>query len=103
MIQRGYTEWIAEPPRGRSPELDFGVWWRVSGSRYTWRVSWIEATGELYAKELASGDEDRFVVLGTFSTEEEAEAAMEGWAAGDHDLARFFPELRAGGGRWLPN
>lgn len=92
-IQEGYTLWIAHPRRKRSPELDFGVWWRVPSSRAYWRVSWIEATGELYARELALGS-DRFLVLGIFPTEGQAEAAMEGWAEGDHDLARFFPELR---------
>jgi len=49
---------LADPRRQRSLEVDFGVHWRrlddPGGS--PWRVSWIEATGELNAVELSHGD-----------------------------------------------
>jgi len=28
-IEQGYQDWISEPTRKRSPELDFGVWWTL--------------------------------------------------------------------------
>ena len=36
--------------RRRSPELDFGVWWRHLGVLY--RLTWVDATGELVAVQL---------------------------------------------------
>lgn len=42
--------------RVESVEVDFGVHWRPSHSAFqTWRVSWVEATGELYAVRLSPG------------------------------------------------
>jgi hypothetical protein len=38
-----------EPRRQRSRESDFGVQWREEAAGPRFRVSWIEATGELYA------------------------------------------------------
>lgn len=38
--------------RRRSPELDYGVWWRHRGIVY--RVTWVEATGELIAVQLSA-------------------------------------------------
>jgi len=89
-IQDGYMEWIAAQRRARSAEVDFGVWWRLRpDDRVTWRVSWIEATGELYAREQAPGS-DRYVVLGYFATRDEVEAFMDGWAEGPHILTAWF-------------
>jgi len=98
----GYDEWSGLPCRKRSPEVDFGVWWRVPGSPYTWRVSWIRDTGELYARacpersrrELAP-DSDRFILLGAFLTREAVEARMVDWAESGGNLERFFPGLTA--------
>jgi hypothetical protein len=90
-----YAEWIVDPCRERSREVDFGVWWRVPGSRYTWRVSWVGETGELYAREQGP-DSDRFVVLGLFPTRSVVEVRMAGWAEEDHDLVRFFLGLARG-------
>lgn len=86
-----YEEFMADPVRKRSREVDYGVHWyhleRPWG--YPWRISWIEATGELYAVELSNGDplapEDYkrgFVILGKYATQEEVEAALKGWADG---------------------
>ena len=38
-----------DPRRQRSRESDFGVQWREEAAGPRFRVSWIEATGELYA------------------------------------------------------
>lgn len=90
-ILEGYAEWIEEETRRRSGELDFGVWWRVGEQDYPrWRVSWIDDTGELYAREAGT---DRYVILGTYETEEEVEHRMDGWASGrfgGKDLEDFF-------------
>lgn len=90
----GYDEWSGLPCRERSPEADFGVWWRVPGSPYTWRVSWIQHTGELYARELTP-DSERFVFLGAFLTREAVEGRMAGWAESNGNLEQFFPGLTA--------
>jgi len=91
-IETGFSEWIKDPRRARSPHVDFGVWWRLPGSRYTWRVSWIENTGELYAREQAP-DSDRFILLGLYPTLKEVEAAMAGWEESDQDLTQYFPAI----------
>lgn len=43
--------------RRRSPEADFGVWWRNGSSLEPWRVSYIQATGEVYAVKQRGNDE----------------------------------------------
>ncbi|MDY7079318.1 MAG: hypothetical protein SXV54_20585 [Chloroflexota bacterium] len=93
-VTGGYDEWSGLPCRERSTEVDFGVWWRVPGSPYTWRVSWIQNTGELYARELAP-DGNRFILLGAFLTREAVEARMTGWAEDKGDLEWLFPGLAA--------
>lgn len=81
-ITRNYKEFIHEPTREKSPEVDFGAWWsdRIGpkGERLGpfWRVSWIEATGELYAVSMGT----KLVILGIFPTRAEVEQAMGGWA-----------------------
>jgi hypothetical protein len=114
-IREDYTNWIAELERARSPELDFGVWWtltpdaapdgvlisaelnarrrRVEAHAVTrWRVSWIEDTGELYARDLAMNSE-RVIVLGRYPTRAAIEERMGDWAAGGAKaLSKFFPE-----------
>lgn len=93
-ITRGYSEFMRDPDRARSREVDFGVWWSDSidsdGTRKGpfWRVSWLEATGELYAVSFGT----KLVILGTFNTREEVEKAMEGWA--NHDSPDYM-DLRA--------
>ena len=39
----------ADPRRGCSPEADYGVHWRQHPWPGTWRVSYVKATGEVYA------------------------------------------------------
>jgi hypothetical protein len=110
-IRRGYREWADAEERKRSPEVDFGVWWYERGKeRPTWRVSWIERTGELYGVEQipeADSPKRRFVVLGRFATREEVERFMEGWAEEPKELGPLVNHLakrdsrgeRAGGRR----
>jgi len=92
-VRTGYQAWISDPRRARSPEVDFGVWWRLGKQNWPqWRVSWIEATGELYARELEL-DSDRYIILGTFATLEEVQARMAGWAEAElglKDLNEWF-------------
>jgi hypothetical protein len=111
VIQQGYKEWIDNPTRKKSRELDFGVWWvlfpdrpasqlvSVDGQPVTvihmqarWRVSWIRDTGELYAKHLLPNS-DQFIILGNYETEAQVEKRMEGWAGKAHALVDFFPFL----------
>jgi hypothetical protein len=48
--------YIARPDCLRSPEADYGVHWREAGRRgHTWRVSYVQATGEIYAVQLGNG------------------------------------------------
>lgn len=112
-IRDGYKGWIADPVRTKSPELDFGCWWKlhpdnqplqaivlmtgeqslsvVSASiNSRWRVSWIDDTGELYAKEQPM-ESNRYILIGSFPTEKAIEARMDGWAEGGAKaLTDFF-------------
>ncbi len=95
--QTGYQDWSNTPARLRSGELDFGCHWRLNSQAFpTWRVSWIEETGELYALELAGiGLEDRFIVIGRFPDEEDVELAMNSWAD-CFDLAAIIAQAQGG-------
>ena len=56
----------ADPRRRHSGEADFGIWW-TNGPRWpNWRVSYIQATGEVYAVS-AQGPVE---VLGTVPPDE---------------------------------
>ncbi len=85
LIFRGYHEWIEQPQRKKSGEVDYGVWWRLHGRRRepTWRVSWLQDTGELYA---VCPRDDTFTVLDTFETREQVERALHGWADPDSPI-----------------
>ena len=39
----------ADQDRLQSPEADYGVHWRLDHYRATWRVSYVQTTGEIYA------------------------------------------------------
>lgn len=88
-IQTGFQQWINEPVRARSPEVDYGCWWALRDRRDWphWRVSLIVSTGEVYAVEVHSHKPDRFIVLGHVTPGEpgraEMEATMQGWAEGE--------------------
>ncbi|HUI48436.1 MAG TPA: hypothetical protein VL119_07050 [Acidimicrobiia bacterium] len=96
----------ADPRRRQSEELEFGSDWEDRGART--QVSWVEATGELYAMRDPLGglaadvigdmaaepvaDTDLSVeVLGVVPGREAIAAVMSGWdramASGDNSLA----------------
>jgi len=121
-ILGNHQKWISRPDRLKSPEVDFGVWWKLcpdnaplvvgeglvgdvpvtftnAGMNRRWRVSWIEATGELYAVEQALPKTDRFIVITVIKTREAIDKRMEGWAEGEFGkalLTWFAPEFIAG-------
>lgn len=70
--------------RRRSGEVDFGVMWCQETERWpTYRVSWIEETGEFYAIRLASAPgrpKGGVELLGTVVSRAGADAALAGWA-----------------------
>lgn len=68
--------------RRRSPEVDFGVMWNDGPRWPQYRVTWIKATGEVYALEL--GGDGHVELIGYGGPDREAvEDALEGWAEGD--------------------
>ncbi|HNT25864.1 MAG TPA: hypothetical protein PKM21_15960 [Anaerolineales bacterium] len=88
-VARDFKEWRAKRP---TLERDYGVWWTLLGDPQAapkWRVSWILATGELYAVHLC--DQGLWLPLGSLSTVE-VEWAMEGWA--NHETP-FYRNLAA--------
>src|SRR2546421_704911 len=67
--------------RTLSLEHDFGVMW-LAGTRRRprYRVSWIEATGELYALALSEFEPLQQVeLLGIVDTQERVEQLLSGW------------------------
>lgn len=105
-IQNGYKEWIARPDRERSPEYDFGGWYSLNGEKnpaaHRWSVSWIEDTGEIYAR---CEHDDEYIVLGKTNPRDEAhcEKALEGWANPDlevfHNLQALWEQIQQRGAR----
>jgi hypothetical protein len=86
----------ADERRRRSGESDYGVWWRDELGA-VWRVSFVHATGEVYAlhqgpptmtpmgRDLvmvsaSAGVDGPLLVLAAGLTEAETEARLEGWA-----------------------
>jgi hypothetical protein len=69
--------------RTLSLEHDFGVMWREGTRRRPrYRVSWIEATGELYALALSEFEHQRKVeLLGVVDTHAQVEQLLMGWEA----------------------
>ncbi len=96
----------ADPRRRHSEELEFGTDWQEAGART--QVSWVEATGELYAMRdplghlnsdlfgdmsvsRVAGKELTVEVLGIVAGRDAAEAVMSGWetamGSGENSLA----------------
>jgi hypothetical protein len=67
--------------RSLSIEHDFGVMWREGTRRRPrYRLSWIEATGELYTLALSEFDHQRKVeLLGIVDSHEQVEQLLMGW------------------------
>jgi len=97
------TFYADDPRRERSPEHDYGVWWRDAEDFPVWRVTWVEETGEVYTIRLQDGGAytagpgtigvtagdptGRVEVLGVIASEEtdldhaeQGVEALEGWA-----------------------
>lgn len=71
--------------RRRSGEADYGVWWTAPGLNWpTWRVSYIQKTGEVYAIELK--DNGMVGLLGIVPPDDgeiyyqSLDRILEGWA-----------------------
>jgi len=103
-VKSGYRQWASVPQRARSPEVDFGVWWYLTAAKrrarrgYTWRVSWIQDTGELYATDMA----DRYVVLAVIPDRETVGQVMDGWADAESEIYQNLSALALSRfGKWL--
>lgn len=83
-IAPGYADWMLEGDRTQSKKVEFGTWWRLDVTY--WRVSWIEATGELFAAERKPAD--RFVVLAHLDKKQVSDL-MHKWFDGDNLRALF--------------
>lgn len=77
-------EFYSSHERVMSRELDFGVWWRDGGTYPNYRITWVEATGEVISVDQRSMD---YQILGVVDSEEKIEALLKGWAnkCGDKD------------------
>jgi len=85
-IETFYDE---DPQRRRSGESDYGVWWTNGGRWPNWRVSYIQATGEVYAKSVEGPVE----ILGIVPPDpgphyyRTLDKLLEGWSEAGLDLS----------------
>ena len=79
-IHTRFQAWKNAPERRRSGEVDFGVrWTRRDGlEEPTWRISWLEQTGELYAVR-NNARPDAYIMIEVFRERIDADDAMQGW------------------------
>lgn len=63
--------------RSGSKEVDFGTRWLTTTAEPPWRVSWVVATGELYAVRSEGGGPVE--LLGRFPTRRQVEEALRNW------------------------
>jgi hypothetical protein len=87
-----------DPRRRRSGESDYGVWWTDGARRWpNWRVSYIQATGEVYAKSVNGPVE----ILGVVPPDpgqhyyRTLDKLLEGWSEGGLDLSWVRERLTA--------
>ena len=68
-LERFYSQ---DPRRRYSGEADYGCYWRrhYYPNATRWRVSYVEATGEIYAVELGGENDGRVVVIGVVLPDE---------------------------------
>jgi hypothetical protein len=85
--------------RRLSREIDFGVNWQGPDGQRGWRVTWVEATGEVYATR---NGEEIVVLPHPVEFESEIEDRLKGWAilmntkrngTVDWVASRLLPEL----------
>lgn len=79
---RNIDAYYAQDDRRRfSGEVDFGVIWREGDEPWpNYRVSWIEATGDIYAVCFGGPNKRRIEHLGNVERRDAIEALLEGWA-----------------------
>ena len=92
-ICNDFQTWINHPRRKASVECDYGANWRRSEGWSSWRISWIEATGELYAVCIDRTPPKNFVLIRRFATEAEADQAMASWAEAKSDLEAIITRI----------
>ena len=80
-IEAFYSE---NEDRRRSPEADYGVWWHDGVGAEFWRVSYVQATGEVYALNNWTG---QLQVLGVIPPDADGgsyyrtlDRILEGWS-----------------------
>lgn len=73
-------------PRRRSPECDYGVWWKETGPKEYgpwWRVTHVEATGEVYAVCLSAGGWNQYggqvEILAVGLSRADCDRLLDGW------------------------
>lgn len=80
-----FSKWIAKSEfftekRLRSPEIDFGVWWRNGKEYPTFRVSYIKDTGEFYAINNQTKTVSLLGKIKPTDSYEEAEHVLKSWS-----------------------
>jgi len=91
-LQSDFYKWKHEDrKREKSEEVDFGVCWGLWSTKDEpfWRVSWIEDTGELYAR---CSRDDSWVLIEKISNLEKVKKRMEGFfdVIDDMIVTKFF-------------
>ena len=88
----------ADTRRDRSREIDYGTKWHFDSLGVSWRVTWLEATGELVmvrsgppAQHPIGSPQPGVLLLGWFPSEQTVAKAMKGWEQQQH---------RRGTGAW---
>lgn len=61
--------------REQSREIDFGVWWHGNANYPTYRVTWVQDTGEV----ISVNNREDYQVIGVIELEEDVERVLEGW------------------------
>jgi hypothetical protein len=90
--------YAARPERLRSPELDFGVQWIDGGSTFVrQRVSYVDATRELYAVTLNGPTRNAVELLAVFPLEPCDNCGGRGVFTPEHDGATGSFCHRCGG------
>jgi hypothetical protein len=70
-----------DPRRASSREVKYGTLWRKSPPVSTYRLSWVQSTGELYVVQPSEPDErrDPVEVPGVLWNQSQVDACLEGW------------------------
>ena len=75
-----YADFLVERSERKGAQWDMGQYWRGPEWLSTYhRVSWIDATGELYAVALEDSYDGAVELLAVVPTEEDVRELMDGW------------------------